>query len=87
MRVIWEHKRGMYERITLIEKAFGMDSFLSDKYNGLVENANRLRLLFAAHCLKRRPSLLPIIRDGLCEIKAAEKLILEILLYQTDRKI
>ena len=87
MRVIWEHKRGMQERIALIEKAFGMDSFLSDKYNELVENANRLRLLFAAHCLKRRDSLLPIIKDGLCEIKAAEKLILEILLYQTDGKI
>ena len=87
MRVIWEHKKAMYERISLIEKAYGLDSFLSDKYSELVENANRLRLLFAAHCLKRRNSLLPIIKTGLCEMKAVEKLILEALLHRTDGKI
>lgn len=84
MRMIWEHKRGMAERIVLIEKAFGLDNSCSEEYGALVQKANGLRLAFASHCLKRRDSVLFKIRDGLYEIAAEERKILNSLIDKTS---
>ena len=51
---------------------------------GISSNRHTLKKLVR---LKRRNSLLPIIKTGLCEMKAVEKLILEALLHRTDGKI
>lgn len=82
-RLIWEHKKVMHERIQCIEKALRMDSSISQKYAPLVEEANSMRMLYASHQLKRRDSLLPIIRNKLLRLRENEEKILKELILKT----
>lgn len=80
VRMIWEHKRGMAERIRLIEAAYGKENFLSAEYEKLVKDADGLRVLYASYCLRRRDSILLTVRDGLSDIYFRENKILRHLL-------
>lgn len=82
-RLIWEHKKVMHERIQCIEKAMEMDSSISQKYASLVEAADSMRMLYASHQLKRRDSLLPIIRNKLLRLRENEEKILKELILKT----
>lgn len=86
-RVIWEHKKLMLERIERMEEALSLDSTASDLYKFIVEEANKIRLLYASYHMKRRDSLLVSIKEKLIEIKHKEKEILEKFIEKAERKI
>jgi hypothetical protein len=86
-RVIWEHKKLMLERIERMEEALSLDSTTSDLYKFIVEEANKIRLLYASYHMKRRDSLLVSIKEKLIEIKNKEKEILEKFIEEAERKI
>ena len=79
-RMIWEHKKVMLERIKLIEDSLSLDHSLSDVYKSVVREADNCRMLYAAHHMKQRNSVLPMIEKKLLSLKEKEKEILEQLL-------
>lgn len=79
-RMIWEHKKAMLERITLIETALSLDNEISNAYKTVVREADNLRMLYASHHMKRRDSVLPIIQNKLLSIKDLEHSLLNKLL-------
>ncbi len=79
-RLIWEHKKAMHERITCIESAFGKGDTLSTKYKSVVTEANTIRMWYASHHMKRRDTILPMIREKLITLKTEEQKLLEELL-------
>ena len=70
----------MYERITCIESAFGNSHTLSTKYKSVVTAANTIRMWYASHHMKRRDTILPMIREKLMTLKKEEQKLLEELL-------
>lgn len=82
-RMIWEHKKVMLERIKLIENDLSIGSKISDAYNTVVREANNIRMLYASHHMKRKDSVLPIIKKKLLSLKALEQKLLEELLNNT----
>ena len=79
-RMIWEHKKVMLERIKLIEDVLSLEHSLSDAYTSVVREADNCRMLYAAHHMKQRNSVLPMIQKKLMSLKEKEKEILENLL-------
>jgi hypothetical protein len=79
-RLIWEHKRGMLERIERIEQALELEPVFSRRYEPLVKQAHTMRMLYAVHHKKRRDSVLPMIQKQLEELSKEEKIILGELL-------
>lgn len=82
-RVIWEHKKVMLERIELIEVALSMDNTISEAYRWVVREADNCRMLYAAHHMKQRDTLLPIIQKKLLAFKDKEQALLTELLKKT----
>ncbi len=85
-RVIWEHKVIMAERILKIEEALSLDAGTSRAYAPLVKEAHHLRMLYAAHHMKRRDELLPILSKRLRELAKAERTVLEDLLRKARER-
>lgn len=79
-RLIWEHKRGMLERIERIEQALELEPVFSRRYEPLVKQAHTMRMVYAVHHKKRRDSVLPVIQKQLEELSKEEKIILGELL-------
>ena len=82
-RVIWEHKKAMWERIVCIEKELNMDSEISDKYKKVVNVSNDIRMLYASYTLRRKDTLLEIIQDKLNLLNDMEKRLLNELIIKT----
>ena len=80
MRLIWEHKKAMLERIKRLETELSLSSNASDAYSLIVKKADTMRMLYASHLMKRRDSLLPTIKNMLLSISDDEKRILTELL-------
>lgn len=78
-RLIWEHKKLMLERIEKIEQYLKLDGEISRKYQFLVSQANTMRMLYAFHNIKRRDSVLPVIKKNLLELMDTEKNLLTLL--------
>lgn len=87
MRTLWEQKKVMYERLVKAEEALSLDSRLSSEYEKVVPDADRIRMLYASHCIKRRDSSLPFIRKKLIDIKDTEKRILSEFIRKAERVI
>lgn len=83
LRMIWEHKKVMLERIRQIENAFSWKHSLSDAYAPVVHEADNCRMLYAAHHMKQRNPLLPVIQKKLAALKNKEQKILTELLNKT----
>ena len=62
LRLIWEHKKAMLERIKRLETELSLSSNASDAYSLIVKKADTMRMLYASHLMKRRDSLLPTIK-------------------------
>ena len=75
-RLIWEHKAVMLERIQKTEAAFELSRAISSQYQHLVSRANAMRMLYASHHIKRRDSVLPVIRRDLLWLKDEEQKLL-----------
>ncbi len=84
-RMIWEHKKIMLERVEAIERSLGFDTRFSKQYKALVAEANTMRMLYASHHMKRRDSVLPIIKDKLMDLMAKEREILTELLIEMKK--
>lgn len=79
-RLIWEHKKVMLERIKLIENVLSLDNSISESYKTVVREADNCRMLYAAHHIKQRNTVLPIIQKKLLALKSLELELLEELL-------
>lgn len=75
-RLIWEHKKAMLERLVALEEKLGIEHRYSEKYKPIVSETDTMRMLYASHSIKRRDSVLPIIRKKLLLIMELEKDIL-----------
>lgn len=82
-RMIWEHKKVMHQRITLIEDALSLDHSISEAYVSVVREADNCRMLYAAHHMKQRNSVLPMIQKKLLLLKDKEKALLEKLVAKS----
>ncbi len=86
-RMIWEHKKVMLERIMLVEKTLEYDNSISERYKHIVSEADTMRMLYASHHLKRRDSVLPIIKEKLLALMENERELLELLLEKMEKEI
>lgn len=86
-RLIWEHKKVMLERIATIEDKLNMDREISDMYRSLVTEADSMRMLYASHHMKRRDSLLPIIKKKLLLLTEQERKILTTFVKKVRDKL
>lgn len=82
-RLIWEHKKAVKECIEGIEDIFDIGKEISSKYSLLVSEADKIRMLYASYIIKRRDSLLPVIRDKMLFIKSKEEELLNELIIKT----
>ena len=78
-RLIWEHKKAMLERIVNIEQCLNLTNDISEKYERIVADADTMRMLYASHHMKRRDSVLPIIKRKLLNLVDREKELLTLL--------
>lgn len=86
-RLIWEHKKVMFELITLIEQTLKMDNQISEEYRPLVSAADNMRMLYASHHMKRRDSVLPNIQKKLLKLMSEEQTLLNRLLEKVEQEI
>ena len=86
-RLVWEHKKAMFERIETIEKMLELDSVLSDEYINIVKMADNMRMLYASYRIKKRDGLLPLIKNELIKLIEAEKMILTKFVDAVGEKI
>ncbi|MGN1080862.1 MAG: hypothetical protein ACI4QV_02110 [Acutalibacteraceae bacterium] len=82
MRLIWEHKCVMLERIAAVENKLEIGAEISEKYAEIADAANTVRMLYASYRMKRRDSELSFIQKKLREIKTTEQLLLTALLQK-----
>lgn len=86
LRPVWEHKRCMLDRIRAIEARRNWNDELSAAYEPIVEEANRLRVMYSIYHKTKKASLLDGIRNGLLHIKKAEKEILTTFVERMEEK-
>ena len=86
LRMLWEHKKTMRERIQAIELWLGLNGNYSEPYDVIVSDMDMVRMLYAAHHKKRRDSVLPIIKDKLLEVMEKERHLLNMLIEDMGRK-
>lgn len=84
--LVWEHKKLILESIQCIEKTLDIAPEISIKYAPLVQEADNIRMLYASHYMRRRDSLLPIIKEKILNIKNQEAEFLGKLIENGGRK-
>lgn len=87
LRLIWEHKKFMLERIIKVEKFLELDRTLSERYKTVVKEADNIRMLYASHRIKRRDSVLLSISQKLLNIEKKEREILTQLLQMMKKEL
>ena len=75
-RLIWEQKKVLAEIISNIEKTTTPFATIGGQYQQIVDEANAIRSMFASHIIKRRDSVLPIIKTKLFSLKNNEQQLL-----------
>lgn len=85
-RMLWEHKKVMLERIEKIEEILRLDNEISEEYRVLVSEADMMRMLYASHHMKRRDSVLPIIKKKVLSLMKNERELLSSLVEKAERK-
>lgn len=86
-RVIWEHKKIMLERIERLEAELGINHRSSAAYCDVVALSDNIRMLYASYHMRRRDSILPVIKEKLLTLKEKEKRILKNLIRKIERNI
>lgn len=86
LRPIWEHKRCMLDRIKAIEEKRGWNTELSSKYAPLVEDANRVRMMYAMYHKTQKESLLDKMKNGIITFKDKEYEILKDLIQRMEEE-
>ncbi len=86
-RLIWEHKKVMLERVKKIEQDLQLSEEISEEYEHLVSEADIIRMLYASHHMKRRDSVLPIIKKKLFKIMDDERRLLTLLVEKVEKEL
>ena len=84
-RLLWEHKKAMFERIVCIEKELNLGSVISSRYADIVKDADNVRMMYASYTLRRKDSLLIIIQKKLRDIYEKEKSLLNELIAKSNK--
>ncbi len=71
-RQLWEHKKVMQKRIAAVEQRLSVPLTVSEQYSEVVKQANDIRMLYAAHHMKRKDSVLPVMRKKLLAVAEME---------------
>ena len=83
-RLIWEHKKAMLERIRAVEVLLKMGHIISGQYEELIKISDDMRMMYASHYIKRRDSVLPIIKNKLIALKKDEIAILNMFVSKLE---
>lgn len=73
MRLIYEHKKCMADRIAAVENKLGCPPDFSSRYAPAVESANRAHTYYVAYRMKQKDELLRLIQKELATMKAVEE--------------
>lgn len=76
MRLIYEHKKCMADRIAAVENKLGCPPDFSSRYALAVESANRAHTYYVAYRMKQKDELLRLIQKELATMKAVEENVL-----------
>lgn len=87
LRVIWEHKKCMLQRLERMSLAPGQETSDAVKeYRRVVNIADNARLCYAKYVMKEDKSLLNTVRDKLLKVWKLEREILTRFLSETEEK-
>lgn len=86
LRPVWEHKRCMLDRIRAIEEKRGWNADLSTRYQPLVEDANRVRMMYAVYHKNQKTGLLDKIKTGILSFRDQEYEILKELIQKMEEE-
>ena len=87
LRIIWEYRIGMLKRLRAVEEKLKIDTSISTAYGELVQETDRLRMLYALYHRKKKDSLLLSVKNGLLELKTKEKNLLEQFVQKVEEAI
>lgn len=76
MRLLWEQKRCMADRISFLESYLGLNSEMSKEYAPVLKSAELCRALYESYRQKERGTLLITIQEELKKMKAIEESLL-----------
>lgn len=85
LRLIWEHKRAMLERIEKVEEELKLGSKFSDEYKEVLAEADKMRMIYAAYHLRAKKSALLLVCEKILDIKNREKEILHEFILKAER--
>lgn len=86
MRVVWEHKKCMLERIQVLEKEFMLSSEISLDYANLVKRSDDIRMIYSNYCITGRKNLLETIRRELSKITQEERKLIIKLINEIEKE-
>lgn len=86
-RLIWEHKKAMLERLEKMEITLGLNNRTSTAYKRIVAEADKMRMLYASHHMRRRDAVLPVIHTKLIDVKKRERELLKNFIKKAERKM
>ena len=86
-RLIWEHKKVMYERICAVEHLLKLGHTLSVQYEDIVKISDNIRMMYASYHTKKRDGILSVIRDKLISMKKEEVALLNDFILKTEAAI
>ena len=87
IRVIFEHKAFMLERLIKVESVFGMHTPQRELYESIAKESERMHLLYACYVRKERKDLLYSLQSRLTEMKKREEDILNTWVSIIEKEI
>ena len=85
-RMIWEHKKCMYDRIHAVEAYYRFGYDLSDEYKEVVNMADRARIVYAMFIKNKRKEILKDVKELIEKIQEKETDILNRFIKKTEEK-
>lgn len=87
MRLVWEFRNCMQQRLLAIENNLKLGNECSNQYQEILDRTNHLRMLYALYNKKKKDSIPLLIRDELLNLKDAEKEILTNFIQKKEDKV
>lgn len=87
LRLIWEHKKLMTDRIRAVEKRLHWDDEMSKRCAANENEADKIRLLYLKYNIKEDNTLLPLISKRLMDIKQTEEKLLNEFILKIDKSL
>ena len=84
MRAVWEYRVYTLKRIKAIESDLMLDCSMSNLYQHIVDESNKLRLMYAIYHKKKKDSILQSVHDGILDLYEKERHILNSLILDVE---